>query len=125
MKRWRLWAQRIKREVHALVLATRDPRTPRYAKLVAIGVAAYALSPIDLIPDMIPVLGYLDDFLIVPGGIVLALRLVPAEVISDARMRAAALDAERVLGRRGAVAIVVLWIVALISSAAAALIFVF
>jgi uncharacterized membrane protein YkvA (DUF1232 family) len=68
------WARGIKRDVMALWLAARDPRTPWYAKAVAATVAAYALSPIDLIPDFIPVLGYLDDLIIVPLGIVLAVK---------------------------------------------------
>jgi len=70
-------AQQIRRDVVAVWIAARDPRTPLSAKLVAEAVAAYALSPIDLIPDFIPVLGYLDDLLIVPLGILLAVRLVP------------------------------------------------
>jgi uncharacterized membrane protein YkvA (DUF1232 family) len=73
-ERLRAWARLIKRDVHALYLAARDPRTPWYAKGAAIAVAAYALSPIDLIPDFIPVLGYLDDLVIVPAGILLAVK---------------------------------------------------
>jgi uncharacterized membrane protein YkvA (DUF1232 family) len=69
LARARLWARAIKRDVHALWLAARDPRTPWYAKLLALVVAAYALSPVDLIPDFIPVLGYLDDLVLVPLGI--------------------------------------------------------
>ena len=71
------WAHGLKRDVHAVYLAARDPRTPWYARAVAILVAAYALSPIDLIPDFIPILGYLDDLLIVPLGILLVVRLIP------------------------------------------------
>ena len=77
----RIWVRSIKMDVTALYLAGRDARTPWLAKAVAIAVAAYALSPIDLIPDFIPVLGYLDDLLIVPLGIVLAVRLIPAALI--------------------------------------------
>lgn len=77
----------IKAEVHALYLASRDRRTPWYAKAVAGLVVAYALSPIDLIPDFIPVLGYLDDLLIVPGGIALAIKLIPKEVMVEARIK--------------------------------------
>ena len=79
------WARALKRDVIALWLAARDPRVPLAAKLVAGAVAAYALSPIDLIPDFIPVLGYLDDLLIVPAGIWLALRLIPAELMAELR----------------------------------------
>ena len=71
------WARSIKRDVHAVYLASRDPRTPWYAKALAIGVAAYALSPIDLIPDFIPVLGQLDELIILPLGIWLVVRLIP------------------------------------------------
>jgi uncharacterized membrane protein YkvA (DUF1232 family) len=74
----RLWAKTVERDVIALWLAARDSRTPWYAKLIAAAVAAYALSPIDLIPDFIPVLGYLDDLIIVPLGILLVLKLFRA-----------------------------------------------
>jgi uncharacterized membrane protein YkvA (DUF1232 family) len=112
IERWRGWARHVKREVHAVVLAAADPRTPRLAKLVTVAVAAYALSPIDLIPDMIPVLGYVDDLLIVPAGILLVVRLVPADVMADARRRAWSPNRERLLGRRGAVGVILLWILA-------------
>ena len=78
-------ARALKRETHALYLAGRDPRTPWPAKVVIAIVVAYALSPIDLIPDFIPVLGYLDDVLLLPLGIYLALKLIPAAVLADAR----------------------------------------
>ena len=82
------WARRLKRDVVALWLAARDPRTPVGAKLLAGAVAAYALSPIDLIPDFIPVLGYLDDLIIVPAGIWLALKMIPAELMDELRAEA-------------------------------------
>ncbi len=75
----------LKKQVHVLYIASRDRRTPWYAKAVAGLVVAYALSPIDLIPDFIPVLGYLDDLLIVPAGIALAIKLIPKEVLAEAR----------------------------------------
>ncbi|MBK6636780.1 MAG: DUF1232 domain-containing protein [Rhodocyclaceae bacterium] len=78
----------LKAESLALLLAARDPRTPLLAKLLIVVVVAYALSPIDLIPDFIPVLGYLDDLLLVPLGLMLAIRLVPPEVLSECRLRA-------------------------------------
>jgi uncharacterized membrane protein YkvA (DUF1232 family) len=109
--RLRTWAREIKRDVHALYLAARDPRVPWYAKAAAIAVAAYALSPIDLIPDFIPVLGYLDDLLIVPLGILLAVRLVPRGLMSEFRAAAVGADGERVLGKYGAAIIVLLWII--------------
>ena len=87
-ERLRVWARGITRDVHALYLAARDPRVPWYAKAAAIAVAAYALSPIDLIPDFIPVLGYLDDLIIVPLGILLAVRLVPEDLMAEFRASA-------------------------------------
>ena len=82
------WARRIKQDVIALWIAGRDPRTPLAAKILAGAVAAYALSPIDLIPDFIPVLGYLDDIIIVPLGILLVVKLVPAELMAEFRAEA-------------------------------------
>ena len=105
------WAREIKRDVHALYLAARDPRVPWYAKAAAIAVVAYALSPIDLIPDFIPVLGYLDDLLIVPLGILLAVRLVPRGLMAEFRAAAVDADGDRVLGQYGAAIIVLLWII--------------
>ena len=87
-------ARALKREVTALGLAVQDPRTPWYARVLAVAVIAYALSPIDLIPDFIPVLGYLDDLLLVPAGIALVIRLIPAEVMAEARLRGDTLQAE-------------------------------
>ena len=101
----------MKRDVHALYLAARDPRVPWYAKIAAMGVAAYALSPIDLIPDFIPIIGYLDDLLLVPAGILLAVKLVPPDLMIEFRAAAASADGERALGKRGAAVIVLLWIV--------------
>jgi len=82
------WARSLKRDVVALWIAARDPRVPWYAKALAGAVAAYALSPIDLIPDFIPVVGYLDDLLIVPAGIWLAVRLIPPALIAEFREEA-------------------------------------
>lgn len=108
----RQWARRVKRDALALYFAGRDPRTPWYAKVFAGALVAYAFSPIDLIPDFIPVLGYLDDVIILPLGILLALRMVPSEVMADAR--AAALVAEaRPVSKGGAAAIVALWLASL------------
>ena len=81
-------ARALKAESLALLLAARDPRTPWVAKLLIVLVVAYALSPIDLVPDFIPVLGYLDDLVLVPLGVMLAIRLVPPEVLADCRGRA-------------------------------------
>ena len=100
------------RDALAVGLAAADPRTPWAARLVAIAVAAYALSPIDLIPDFIPVLGYLDDVILIPAGLWWAIRLIPAEVLDEKR-RAVEAGAASGLGRLGAVAVVVSWIGAL------------
>lgn len=102
------WARRIKRDVVALWIAARDPRTPLPAKVMAAAVAAYALSPIDLIPDFIPVLGYLDDLLIVPAGIMLAVKLIPAPLLTE--FRAAAADrADKPVSRVGLAIVLVAW----------------
>jgi uncharacterized membrane protein YkvA (DUF1232 family) len=106
--RLRAWARALKRDVHALYLAARDPRVPFLAKLVALLVAAYALSPIDLIPDFIPVLGQLDDLVIVPLGVLAAVRLIPPALLAEHRAAAAA-AAERPTSRAAAAAIVALW----------------
>lgn len=106
--RLRTWARSIKRDVHALYLSARDPRVPWYAKAVALAVAAYALSPIDLIPDFIPVIGYLDDLILVPLGILLAVRLIPPAVLAE--HRATATDARLPGSRTAAVVIVAIWI---------------
>ena len=92
INRLKQWAKQIKRDVYAICFAARDPETPFMAKLLALLVAAYAISPIDLIPDFIPVLGYLDDLILVPLGIMLVLRLVPAEVMQRCRLQADAIS---------------------------------
>jgi uncharacterized membrane protein YkvA (DUF1232 family) len=102
-------ARALKRDTYALYLASRDSRTPWYAKALAIAVLAYALSPIDLIPDFIPVLGYLDDLIIVPAGLALVLRLVPAEVLADCRAQAG-VWADRPVSRVGAGVIIAIWL---------------
>lgn len=105
------WARTIKRDVLALWIAARDPRVPWYAKALAMAVAAYALSPIDLIPDVVPVLGYLDDLVIVPLGILLVIRLIPAGLMAEFRERALAVEA-RPRSMAAAVIIVLIWIAA-------------
>ncbi len=101
----------LQREVYALYLAYRDPRTPWYGKAFAALVVAYAFSPIDLIPDPIPILGYLDDLVLVPLGVVIALRLIPAEVMSDSRARAEELlRAGKPVSWVGALIIGAIWI---------------
>ncbi len=88
IKQWKRRVQQLKVETYALYLAYKDPRTPWYAKLLAAGVVAYAVSPIDLIPDFIPVLGVLDDLVIVPLGAALAIKMVPKEVMAECREKA-------------------------------------
>ncbi len=88
IQQWKLRVQQIKVETYALYLAYRDPRTPWYAKLLAASVVAYAVSPIDLIPDFIPVLGLLDDLVIVPLGTLLAIKMVPKDVLAECREKA-------------------------------------
>jgi len=90
IERWRQKARDLKKETYALYLAVRDPRVPLYAKLIAVCVVGYAFSPIDLIPDFIPVLGYLDDLVLVPLGIALVLKMIPAEVMAECRQEAQA-----------------------------------
>jgi uncharacterized membrane protein YkvA (DUF1232 family) len=108
-------ARRLKTETYALILAYRDPRTPWVARLWTALVVAYAFSPIDLIPDFVPVLGYLDDVILVPLGIVIALRLIPVEVLADARAAAhQQLEAgERPFGTTGAILVVAIWLIGL------------
>ena len=108
MDTWKQRARRLKREVHAIYLAYQDPRVPWYARLWAILVVGYALSPIDLIPDFIPILGYVDDLVLVPLGIALALRLIPAPVLAECRDRAA-LAESRPTPRWAALVILLAW----------------
>jgi uncharacterized membrane protein YkvA (DUF1232 family) len=110
-RRLKDWARAIRRDVHALWLAARDPRTPWYARAFALAIAAYALSPIDLIPDFVPVLGYLDEVILLPPAILLAVRLVPPELMAEHRA-AAARAAAKPVSRAGAAVIVGLWLAA-------------
>lgn len=104
----RSWARRVKRDVVALWLAARDPRVPLLPKVIAGMVAAYALSPIDLIPDFIPILGYLDDVIIVPLGIVLAVRLIPNYLMVE--LRKVAEQHSKPTGRRAVLFIFAIWL---------------
>ena len=104
-------ARALKTETYALYLAVRDPCTPLYAKVLAGAVVAHTFSPIDLIPDFIPVLGYLDDLIITPGGIWLALKMIPPEVMAESREKAnAALHAEKPKNWVAAAVIVLIWL---------------
>lgn len=104
------WAKSLKRDVVALWLAARDPRTPWYAKAAAGAVAAYALSPIDLIPDFIPVLGYVDDLLVVPLGILLVVKLIPPLLMAEFRAEAARRD--KPVSRVGLALVLLAWMAA-------------
>ena len=88
IKSWREKSRQLRTEVYALYLAFRDQRVPWYAKAFVVMIVAYALSPIDLIPDFIPVLGYIDDLVLIPAGIYLALKMIPKEVLEECRQRA-------------------------------------
>lgn len=103
-------ARSIKRDVIAIYLAARDPRVPWYAKALALSVAGYALSPIDLIPDFVPLLGYLDDVIIVPVGVLAVVKLIPPEIMAEHRAIAARIS-ERPVSRTAAVLIVCTWAV--------------
>ena len=113
LESWKRRARELKRDTYALYLAGRDPRVPWYAKVLAAAVVAYAFSPIDLIPDFIPVLGYVDDLLIVPLGIALVLRLVPAPVMAECRTAASeriAAGSRKPRAWIGAAAVVGVWV---------------
>ncbi len=104
-------ANRLKADTYGLYFAARDPRTPWYARLLVAGVVAYALSPVDLIPDFIPVVGYLDDLLLLPLGIALAVRLVPDRVLCDSRVRAReVLETNQPTSRVAGIVIVSIWL---------------
>lgn len=109
LERLKRWARRLKAEVHALYLAYRDPRTPLLAKVVAAVVVGYAFSPIDLIPDPIPVLGYLDDLILIPLGVALAVRLVPPQILAECREKAKE-GMDRPVNRVAAVVVVAVWV---------------
>ena len=110
------WARAVKLDVASLWIAARDPRTPWYAKVAAAAVTAYALSPIDLIPDFVPVLGYLDDLIIVPFGILLAVRFVPDRLMREFRQEAVRRESLPT-SYVGATIIAAIWIVILVVSA--------
>jgi uncharacterized membrane protein YkvA (DUF1232 family) len=105
----------MKRDVIALYLAAHDPRVPWHAKMVATCVAAYALSPIDLIPDFVPILGYLDEVVVLPLGILLAVRLIPPGLMAELRQQAEARYGKRPVSRVAAGVIIALWITAVVA----------
>jgi len=107
-QRARYWARLVKRDVHAIYCAARDPRVPWYAKTLAICVAGYALSPIDLIPDFVSILGYMDDVIIVPLGILIVVKLIPPEIMAEHRALAAATQG-RAVSHTAAIVIAIVW----------------
>ena len=112
LDRLKKWAHSVKRDILALYLAARDPRVPWYAKALAALVAAYALSPIDPIPDFIPVLGYLDELIVLPLGIAAVVRMIPADVMADLRNQAEERMLTRPRSMVGAMLVVLLWLAA-------------
>lgn len=110
VERLKRWARRLKVEVHALYLAYKDPRVPWYARAFAAVVVGYAFSPIDLIPDPIPVLGYLDDLVLIPLGVALAIRMIPPHVLAECREEAREAK-DRPVSRVAAVVVVAVWVV--------------
>ena len=111
LETWRQRARRLKTETYAVYLAYQDPRVPWYARTFAACVVGYAFSPIDLIPDFIPVLGYLDDLVLVPLGIALALRMIPRAVMAECRERAReAMRQGKPVNRAAAVVIIAIWL---------------
>jgi uncharacterized membrane protein YkvA (DUF1232 family) len=115
MNKWKQWAQVLKRDAVACYFAARDPRTPWYVKGLALAIAAYAASPIDLIPDFVPVLGYLDDLIIIPLGIALIVRLIPPDVMAEHRAHAMETE-ERPVSKGAAVAIILIWIASVMTA---------
>jgi uncharacterized membrane protein YkvA (DUF1232 family) len=111
--KWRARAGELKREAYALYLCSRHPETPWYARLFALLIVGYAMSPIDLIPDFIPVIGYVDDLVLIPLGIAFLIRMVPEPVLEECRLKARTLPAGRPLGWLGAFIIVIIWASAL------------
>jgi uncharacterized membrane protein YkvA (DUF1232 family) len=112
MDRLKKWARSIKRDVAALYFAVRDPRVSWWAKALGIVVVGYALSPIDLIPDFIPVLGYLDDVILVPLGILVVVKMIPSGIMAEHRARAAGIQ-YRPISRVAAAVIVAIWALAI------------
>ena len=111
IEKWKQRARRLKVEVYALYLAYRDPRVPWYGRVFAACVVGYAFSPIDLIPDPIPVLGYLDDLVIIPLGVKVALSMIPPEVMVESRVKAQEVIRQgKPVNRAAAVVIVMIWL---------------
>ena len=113
LKSWKAKSRQLKSEIYALYLASKHPRTPWYAKVLAALVIGYALSPIDLIPDFIPVVGYLDDLILIPFGITLLIKIIPGDVLEECRAKAEAELSKRKPNWIGGIIIVLIWILAI------------
>ena len=112
MQTWKQRVKQLKQETYAIYIACKDPRVPWYARVLAGFVVAYALSPIDLIPDAIPILGYLDDLVLVPLGIILVLKMIPPAVLAECREKAeAAMGEDKPTSWLAAVVIVIIWLI--------------
>ena len=110
VQNWKQQVRRLKQEISAIYLACKDSRVPWYARALAAVVVAYALSPIDLIPDIIPVIGYLDDLILVPLGIALVLRMIPPDVLAECREKAEAMAQNTPTSRIAAIVVVTIWL---------------
>jgi uncharacterized membrane protein YkvA (DUF1232 family) len=111
LTKWRQWARQLKTETYAIYLAYKDPRVPWYARLFALVVVGYAFSPIDLVPDFIPVLGYLDDLILVPLGIALVLKMIPRDVLAESRQQAQVMMSDnKPTNWTAAIGVIIIWL---------------
>ena len=119
LERWKQKSRHLKIEIYALYLAYRDPRVPWYAKAFVALVVGYAFSPIDLIPDFIPVLGYLDDLVLIPLGVAVAIKMIPEKVMDDCRIRAKEMmGKKKPINRIAAVVIICIWLMMIVMTIA-------
>ena len=115
IERWKQKLRHLKIEIYALYLAYRDPRVPWYAKAFVALVVGYAFSPIDLIPDFIPVLGYLDDLVLIPLGVAVALKMIPVKIMDDCRIRSKeVMSKKKPINRVAAVVIICIWLMLIV-----------
>lgn len=110
---WKTRAMELKREVYALYLCSRHPKTPLHAKLFALFIVGYAMSPIDLIPDFIPVIGYVDDLVLIPLGVALLIKMMPKDVLEECRTKAQSLQEDKPKGWIGAILVICVWVAAI------------
>ena len=118
-EKWKQKSRHLKIEIYALYLAYRDPRVPWYAKAFVALVVGYAFSPIDLIPDFIPVLGYLDDLVLIPLGVAIALKMIPEKIMEDCRIRSKeVMSKKKPINRVAAVVIICIWLMLIVMTIA-------